>query len=177
MEIRTYSPSKWVGISYKGQVKGVSSNQMFMSLFSYISGNNDQNKKIEMTSPVLTQIQNSNNELVNMNSNVEMSMIFYVPKSDQDNTPNPKGANEFVKNEVEMTVATIRFGGWASMPKYIAKRDELIKMLGEAAACLAFDVSRAEVAGGFWTPASALGEKLLVRLHSHAGLSFERQDD
>ena len=86
-----------------------------------------------MTSPVLTQIQNSNNELVNMNSNVEMSMIFYVPKSDQDNTPNPKGANEFVKNEVEMTVATIRFGGWASMPKYIAKRDELIKMLGEAA--------------------------------------------
>jgi short subunit dehydrogenase-like uncharacterized protein len=51
------------------------------------------------------------------------------------------------------------------------------KMLGEAAVCLAFDISRAEVAGGFWTPASALGEKLLNRLQAHAGLSFERQDD
>ncbi len=51
------------------------------------------------------------------------------------------------------------------------------KMLGEAAACLAFDVSRAEVGGGFWTPASALGEKLLARLQAHAGLGFERQDD
>jgi saccharopine dehydrogenase (NAD+, L-glutamate forming) len=50
-------------------------------------------------------------------------------------------------------------------------------MLGEVAVCLAFDVSRAEVAGGFWTPASALGEKLLSRLHAHAGLGFERQDD
>ncbi|MFO0190636.1 MAG: saccharopine dehydrogenase family protein [Planctomycetia bacterium] len=47
------------------------------------------------------------------------------------------------------------------------------KMLGEAAICLAFEVPRADRAGGFWTPASALGEKLLKRLQTNAGLTFD----
>lgn len=48
------------------------------------------------------------------------------------------------------------------------------KMLGEAAACLALDVPKSEVGGGFWTPATALGDRLIERLCAHAGLSFER---
>jgi len=44
------------------------------------------------------------------------------------------------------------------------------KMLGEAAVCLARDEH--PVAGGFWTPASALGEPLLERLQAHAGVRF-----
>ena len=47
------------------------------------------------------------------------------------------------------------------------------KMLGEAATCLAQDVSKGEVAGGFWTPSTALGEALYKRLESHAGLRFD----
>lgn len=47
------------------------------------------------------------------------------------------------------------------------------KMLGEAAICLAFEVPRSDRAGGFWTPASALGEKLLKRLQTNAGLTFD----
>jgi len=50
------------------------------------------------------------------------------------------------------------------------------KMLGEAAVCLARDVSKAESSGGFWTPASALGARLLTRLSSNAGVAFERID-
>lgn len=46
------------------------------------------------------------------------------------------------------------------------------KMLGQAGLCLAFDI-KDEVAGGFWTPASAMNGKLLERLTSQAGLSFE----
>jgi len=46
------------------------------------------------------------------------------------------------------------------------------KMLGEAGMCLAFDI-KDDVAGGFWTPSSALGGKLLERLTSNAGLTFE----
>ncbi len=45
------------------------------------------------------------------------------------------------------------------------------KMLGESAVCLAKDAI--PVAGGFWTPAAALGEPLLERLRKHAGLTFE----
>lgn len=46
------------------------------------------------------------------------------------------------------------------------------KMLGEAGMCLAFDI-KDDVAGGFWTPSSALDGKLLERLTSNAGLTFE----
>ena len=45
------------------------------------------------------------------------------------------------------------------------------KMLGESAVCLARD--HLDVSGGFWTPASAMGDHLLNRLQAHAGLSFE----
>lgn len=46
------------------------------------------------------------------------------------------------------------------------------KMLSQAAACLAKDVSD-EVSGGFWTPATIFGDKLIDRLEAHAGLTFE----
>ena len=47
------------------------------------------------------------------------------------------------------------------------------KMLGQAAACLAQDISKDKVPGGFWTPASIFGAKLITRLENHAGLTFE----
>jgi short subunit dehydrogenase-like uncharacterized protein len=47
------------------------------------------------------------------------------------------------------------------------------KMLSQAAACLAKDVSD-DVPGGFWTPATILGDKLIKRLEAHAGLTFEK---
>ena len=106
---------------------------MFMKLFKYISGDNVQRQKVEMTAPVLMVYQNMNNELITKDSNVDMSMRFYVPKVNQDNTPTPRQSDEFIKSEPEMTVATIRFGGWASISDYISNRDKLISMLGDQA--------------------------------------------
>ena len=45
------------------------------------------------------------------------------------------------------------------------------KMLAESAVCLAKDDLKAS--GGFWTPASALGDALMARLTEYAGLSFD----
>lgn len=45
------------------------------------------------------------------------------------------------------------------------------KMLAESAVCLARD--ELNIGGGFWTPASALGNQLSKRLVERAGLSFE----
>jgi short subunit dehydrogenase-like uncharacterized protein len=45
------------------------------------------------------------------------------------------------------------------------------KMLGESAVCLARDELPSP--GGFWTPASAMGDVLLERLVKNAGLTFE----
>ena len=47
------------------------------------------------------------------------------------------------------------------------------KILGQAGAYLAFDVPRAEKPGGFWTPATIFGSRLIERLRSDAGLRFE----
>jgi short subunit dehydrogenase-like uncharacterized protein len=47
------------------------------------------------------------------------------------------------------------------------------RMLGEAAACLAMDVTRDERKGGSWTPATIFDERLIARLQRYAGLSFE----
>jgi short subunit dehydrogenase-like uncharacterized protein len=46
------------------------------------------------------------------------------------------------------------------------------KMLAQAAACLAQDLP-GSTPGGFWTPATLMGDKLIARLEAHAGLSFE----
>lgn len=47
------------------------------------------------------------------------------------------------------------------------------KMLGQAGACLAFDISKTDRPGGFWTPSAIFGDALLERLRDHAGLTFE----
>ena len=45
------------------------------------------------------------------------------------------------------------------------------KMLAESAVCLAQD--ELSVGGGFWTPASAMGDQLIERLGANAGVTFE----
>jgi short subunit dehydrogenase-like uncharacterized protein len=49
------------------------------------------------------------------------------------------------------------------------------KMLGQAAACLALDIGKAASPGGFWTPATIFGDRLIERLVADAGLTFEVQ--
>jgi short subunit dehydrogenase-like uncharacterized protein len=47
------------------------------------------------------------------------------------------------------------------------------RMLGQAALCLAHDVSKSEKAGGFWTPSTLFADKLIIRLEQHADVRFE----
>ncbi|GHA85509.1 saccharopine dehydrogenase [Algimonas arctica] len=48
------------------------------------------------------------------------------------------------------------------------------KMLAQAAACLAQDIPDG-TQGGFWTPATLMGDALIARLRDHAGLTFEME--
>ena len=45
-------------------------------------------------------------------------------------------------------------------------------MLGEAAACL-LERDRDRRPGGFWTPATAMGDALIERLEANAGVTFD----
>lgn len=51
------------------------------------------------------------------------------------------------------------------------------RMLAQSALCLALDVDKKTVAGGFWTPATALGDKLIDRLDRFAEVQFSVVDD
>ena len=51
--------------------------------------------------------------------------------------------------------------------------DSTSRMLIESALCLAEDAEEIPVGGGSWTPAAAMGDLLLDRLTSHAGMTFE----
>lgn len=149
IEIRRYSPTKWVGVTVNGGVKDLRSNyqtKMFWSLFNYISGKNNMQMKMEMTAPVLMEFENCNTANVNMNSQCDMSMKFYVPKINQANTPSPTGANNmFVKNETEIIIAAIRFGGYPTMNDNLNRRDSLIAALGSEAS--KFDLVNFKTAG------------------------------
>lgn len=46
------------------------------------------------------------------------------------------------------------------------------KMISESALCLGMDTPASAVGGGFWTPATALGDKLIERLEAKAGVHF-----
>ena len=45
-------------------------------------------------------------------------------------------------------------------------------MLSQAAICLAKDVNKAELKGGFWTPSTAFGDKLINRLSQFCRTDF-----
>ena len=47
------------------------------------------------------------------------------------------------------------------------------KMIAQAAISLRRDVDKSQLEGGFWTPGSAFGEALLLRLQTSAGMTFE----
>jgi short subunit dehydrogenase-like uncharacterized protein len=47
------------------------------------------------------------------------------------------------------------------------------KILGQAGACLALDIGKSDTPGGFWTPATIFGDRLVRRLKAHSGVTFD----
>ncbi len=133
-EIRHYPKTKWACTSAEGKadtLQAQNSGNMFGKLFKYISGENEEKKKISMTSPVTFDYQSP--EKVEKNTEVKLAMRFFVPNEYHNNTPAPSG-DVYIEEDPEMTAAVIRFGGYAKMQDYITQRDLLIKKLGERAA-------------------------------------------
>lgn len=136
IEIRKYAPTKWVSTTAEGEAdhyKSEYQTMLFRRLFNYISGENDQHEKISMTSPVTVVYQNSTNDKIQPTTDCKMTMGFFVPVEKQDHTPNPESKDTFLRDEPEMIVATIKFGGYATTQDYLNNRDMLLQALGEEA--------------------------------------------
>ena len=112
-EIRKYSDRLAVETIDSG------SENNFRKLFNYISGRNEDNEKIKMTTPV-TQFEKNGN----------MSMQFYLPsKFNSKNAPKPIKENVSIVNIEGGYYAVIRYSGRASDKNFIKHRDILLKEL------------------------------------------------
>ena len=108
-EIRKYS-DRWA-------VQAVNTNQnnSFRKLFNYISGNNETNEEIKMTTPV-TQMKKKGN----------MTMQFYLPANfNKDNVPNPLRSDVEIINIEGGYYAVTRYSGRASDKNFIKHKEIL----------------------------------------------------
>jgi len=108
-EIRKYSDRLAV------QTISTMQNSNFRKLFNYISGNNEKNEEIKMTTPV-TQIKKKGN----------MTMQFYLPSNfNKDNVPNPTRSDVEIINIEGGYYAVIKYSGRASDKNFIKHKEIL----------------------------------------------------
>lgn len=102
-EIRKYPEMIMASASLgSGEYSDLSS-KGFRTVASYIFGDNDDKKKISMTSPVVSTIGK------------DMKMSFIMPSEYEiEQLPNPNNKNVKIQIEKEKTVAVIAFGGFAN---------------------------------------------------------------
>tara|TARA_B100001250_G_scaffold243200_1_gene209051 strand:- start:3333 stop:3899 length:567 start_codon:yes stop_codon:yes gene_type:complete len=109
-EIRKYSDRIAV------QVASPNGNNNFRKLFNYISGNNEKNEKIKMTTPV-----------IEMEKTGITAMQFYLPsKYNKDNAPNPSISDLEIININAGYYAVIRYSGRTS-DKNFNKHKEILE--------------------------------------------------
>ena len=112
-EIRKYSDR----LAVETMTSGIDSN--FRKLFNYISGKNDTQEKIKMTTPV-TQVEKNGN----------MSMQFYLPsKFNSQNVPNPSREDVRIINIEGGYYAVLRYSGRASDRNFLKHKEILEKQL------------------------------------------------
>jgi len=95
------------------------SSKMFMKLFRYISGINEEAEEVEMTVPVLTQMKLLEENMINK------QMCFYLEKKHQENPPTPVDKDVTIEKNEEMTVFVHTFGGYAMRDSVWIKEAEL----------------------------------------------------
>ncbi|GER53926.1 SOUL heme-binding family protein [Striga asiatica] len=107
-EIRRYDSSMWVSTQPIEDVSLVNAGSIgFLQLFAYIQGKNENNEKIEMTAPVLTEVKPSNGPFCASS----FVISFYVPKQNQATAPSAEGLS--LRKWGPIYVAVRQFSGFA----------------------------------------------------------------
>lgn len=116
-EIRQYEPMI-VAVSQEQDLRGGGG---FDNLFRYISGNNQDERKIDMTTPVFNELDKEN-----------LTISFVMPKEySMDTLPKPLDADIQLKTIPGRQVAVIIFSGSANPVKVEEKKKELLDWLNE----------------------------------------------
>ena len=135
-EIRKYSDRLVVETVTSNQNSG------FKKLFNYISGKNEDNQEIKMTTPV-TQINKGGN----------MTMQFYLPsKFNRENIPSPSNPDVKILKMRGGYYAVIRYSGFASDKNFIKHKNILENQLKKDDVLILSPPIRATYNGPFTLP-------------------------
>lgn len=116
IEIRSYPELKLVSTSMKFSAQG--NDGSFMRLFGYISGKNDSQQKIAMTTPVFMDPEESDKQ---------GKMSFVLPEKFSDRSvPEPSANGVEIDTRPAGRYAVIRFSGWLN-DKTAAKAEEKLR--------------------------------------------------
>jgi effector-binding domain-containing protein len=121
-ELRRYDPHILAETTVGGDFEGAG-NEAFGRLFKYISGNNEQQQKIAMTSPVG---QEPTNEKIAMTSPVGQQKIdgkwvvsFMMPATfSLESTPEPQDPSVYIREVPARHIAAVRYSGFWSEKSY-----------------------------------------------------------
>lgn len=121
-QIREYTEYVSAEVVVEGEFEEVGS-KAFRPLFQYISGNNSQNQKLEMTTPV----EQTGGEKISMTAPVEQkgkdgryTLSFVLPQSlTIDTAPIPNDKRVVLRNNPIRKMACIRYSGFWSESNYL----------------------------------------------------------
>ncbi|XP_040285613.1 heme-binding protein 2-like [Bufo bufo] len=125
-ELRQYEESRWVTTSLKQDIFGMGIMISFNRLFKYISGNNAEGLKINMTVPVITYVPLKQPPADNS------TMSFFVPHA-VENPPKPTNPEVYLDTYPAASVYVKSFGGYALNKAYGDQAKALaenLKLLG-----------------------------------------------
>jgi len=115
IEIREYPDLVLASTEAKFETRG--SDGSFMRLFGYISGDNESNQKIEMTTPVLMEPDSSA---------AKGQMGFFLPQGIAEaGAPAPKASNVTIRKREGGRFAVIRFSGVMDAKKAESQESQL----------------------------------------------------
>lgn len=120
IEIREYSKYVIAKTSIK-QIEMNQNNNMFRTLASYIFGSNSKNQSIPMTAPVITQITNTNYDMI----------FFMLDAQKPEDLPTPNDQRISLEQmEIGKTIS-ISFGMWATEKRIQNYKEKLDKYINQ----------------------------------------------
>lgn len=120
IEVREYSNAVFIQTQLETNKYEEISSDGFRTLAGYIFGNNSENQKIAMTSPVTVDMSD------------ERNMYFMVPSNYSiSDLPKPNSNNIKIITKPNQKVAAIAFSGWANESKIQEQISKLKSVLDE----------------------------------------------
>ncbi|XP_053194882.1 heme-binding protein 2 [Scomber japonicus] len=106
-EVRHYKSVKWVSTKETSFFMEMASMRAFRRLFQYITGANENGKKIDMTAPVLVKMVDKRFWEMGV-----YTMSFLLPADHQMNPPKPTDDKVYIEQMPDTKVYVRSYGGW-----------------------------------------------------------------